>query len=889
MTKLCRLAWLMMAFAVGISVAPREAAAQAANRGRLIVTVTDATGGILPTADVRIVGLENATKATPVPPAKTDTNGILAVPNLVLGRYSIEVEFSGFDKAIVKEVRVRAGENRQTVVLQLKTLSDEVTVGQDRQEAAADRGVTFGTALTREQIEALSDDPAELRQQLLDMAGPGATIAIDSFEGGQLPPKSQIRSIRVSRDQFAAENHNAGGIRIDIITQPGSGPLRGSVNTSFYNSALDGKNPLVGQRPPSKNQNFGGYVSGGLIKDKLSFSAELFGGKNSNTPVLTTQTAAGPTYQSAGILATNSNMQFYASADYALTRDQTLRFNANRYTTTGKNQGVGTFNAAERAFSTENTSTGLYMQQTGPLGRRLALNSRLSLSWSDSTSSSVLEAPTIIISQEGTTGGAQRKGGDHSISLSLSSDLDYVRGLHSVRIGVATEHYRYRTDSNSNYLGTYTFESLAAFEAGQPRSYTRRIGDPNVRYTNTQVGIYIQDDIRVRKNLTLSPGLRYELQSLVDDRLNFAPRFGATWAPFKSGKTTLRSSIGVFYDFLFTNTYQQTLQVDGFRQQEVNMFNPSYPDPGALPAAPPVNRYLLGDGQTFPRTLRASFGVAHTFNSRFSAGTVYADTRGTSLLVGHNLNAPVDGVRPDPAFANVIEAVPSGKSRQRSLNSNVSINLAGLTPPSPTGGRLFDWRRGLRAGLNHTIADFKNNTDGAFSVPATNDLDLEWGPGNGDVRHRYGFNFGSNAIRSLNANVNFNWNTAPPLTIRTGLDDNGDLIFNDRPEGVGRNSERTRGQFNSNASFGYQIPLGSRSITSGGGVSISSQGGGLVINQMGMQTVPRYRLTLNVNIQNLLNRPNYSGFSGVMTSRSFLQPVSIQGVRRVNFNVGLSF
>ena len=72
-------------------------------------------------------------------------------------------------------------------------------------------------------------------------------------------------------------------------------------------------------------------------------------------------------------------------------------------------------------------------------------------------------------------------------------------------------------------------------------------------------------------------------------------------------------------------------------------------------------------------------------------------------------------------------------------------------------------------------------------------------------------------------------------------------------------------------------------------MSITSSGGGLVINQMGMQTVPRYRLTLSVNIQNLLNRPNYSGFSGVMTSRSFLQPVSIQGVRRINFNVGLSF
>ena len=65
-----------------------------------------------------------------------------------------------------------------------------------------------------------------LRQQLQDMAGPGAVIKVDSFEGGALPPKAQIRSIRISRDQFAAENHAAGGIFIEIITQPGLGPIR---------------------------------------------------------------------------------------------------------------------------------------------------------------------------------------------------------------------------------------------------------------------------------------------------------------------------------------------------------------------------------------------------------------------------------------------------------------------------------------------------------------------------------------------------------------------------------------------------------------------------------------------------------------------------------------
>ena len=85
-----------------------------------------------------------------------------------------------------------------------------------------------------------------------------------------------------------------------------------------------------------------------------------------------------------------------------------------------------------------------------------------------------------------------------------------MRGIHSLRTGLQLDGGSYHSDDSTNYLGTYTFESLAAFRAGTPRSYTLRIGDPNIDYSNVQAGVYLQDDIRVRKNLTLSPGIRYE-------------------------------------------------------------------------------------------------------------------------------------------------------------------------------------------------------------------------------------------------------------------------------------------------------------------------------------------------------------------------------------------
>ena len=133
------------------------------------------------------------------------------------------------------------------LVLPLKGMTEGVVVGRDARDVATDRTLTFGSVLTQEQIQALSDDPDEMRRQLQEMS-PDAVIKVDSFEGQQLPPKAQIKSIRISRDQFAAENHSAFS-SIDIITQPGIGPLRTSMGGNFYDSSMDGKNPLVNARP----------------------------------------------------------------------------------------------------------------------------------------------------------------------------------------------------------------------------------------------------------------------------------------------------------------------------------------------------------------------------------------------------------------------------------------------------------------------------------------------------------------------------------------------------------------------------------------------------------------------------------------------------------------
>src|SRR5919106_2355899 len=246
---------LMMNFVVLLFVGIFSPAAHAqAPNGTLNVTVVDATGAVISGATVTVVGVDEANKSVTPEPIKTSDKGIATIPRLIPGRYAVQAEFPGFETRKLPDVRVRNGNNNQVVLLAIEGVKQAVVVEQNRQQAAADpRGPSFGTTLTREQLEALSDDPDVLRQQLQEMAGPGAVIRVDSFEGGALPAKSQIRSIRISRDQFAAEFHAAGGVNIEIITQPGAGPIRMGLNYRMIGDGLSGRSPFVPVRGPESN------------------------------------------------------------------------------------------------------------------------------------------------------------------------------------------------------------------------------------------------------------------------------------------------------------------------------------------------------------------------------------------------------------------------------------------------------------------------------------------------------------------------------------------------------------------------------------------------------------------------------------------------------------
>jgi Carboxypeptidase regulatory-like domain len=322
--------FLVTLFVIAALLSPGAAAAQTATQGadgRLIVTVVDPTGGVIPGAKVTVTSLDGGTKGAPLPPTTTSDKGVTTVEGLLPDRYRIQAEFAGFEIAVLSDVRIRRGDNKHVVVLPLKGVEESVSVTQNAQAAAADqRGNAFKTVLTRQEIENLSDDPAEMAQQLQDLAGGNATIRVDSFAGAPLPPKALIKSIHIVRDAFAAENHSAESEGIDIITQPGQGALAGGLSSRLRDGSMSARSPFVSQKGPERQKSVEGNIGGTLVKGKSSFALSVDGRNAFDTPIIFVALPNGARRSELlDLRHPSTNWSVYGLVDYAVTRDQTLR------------------------------------------------------------------------------------------------------------------------------------------------------------------------------------------------------------------------------------------------------------------------------------------------------------------------------------------------------------------------------------------------------------------------------------------------------------------------------------------------------------------------------------------------------------------------------------
>jgi hypothetical protein len=848
---------------------------------RLRVTVVDPSGAVIVGArvDVRPAATTSSTPGSDAASLLTGSRGDAEFALLEPGRYSVHVESPGFEAYDARDIRLRAGDTNRTVKLAIAKLAETVQVGRDPRERASDaRSDAFATILGQAEINELPDDPDEMEQMLKEMAGPGAVLRVNGFRGGRLPPKDQIAQIRFRRNMFAADAHEPGMVMVDIVTKPGLDSWRGSTNFGFRDAALNARNAFAPTKGDERNERVGVSLNGPLWRKHTSLSASIDG---TNAFDSKTIVAALPTgYYADSVERPLDALNVSARLEHALSATQNLRFEFQRSHTFSDNLGVGDYDLQERAYHQTREQDVFRASLAGSI--RKAMFNELRFQWQadDLSSAASSNAPAVMVLNAFNSGGAQIDGGRSDSIVEVADDLDVAIGRHAIRAGALVEAGRYSTSELRNATGTFTFADLNAYDLGQPTTFTRNAGDPRVSIAQVQSALYVQDDYRAAKSLTLSGGVRQEYQSHVGG-LHLGPRGGFVWSPFRNGKTTVRGGGGIFFDWFDAQVYEQAVQLDGTHQQIVTITQPGYPNPltGGEAIRLPNGRVELAVLDQ-PQLRELNLAVEQQLPGSIRLNTMLIRRRGSSFLRGVNLNVPgPGGVRPDPTAGNVT----SIQSTASSSFDAVSFNLNFARPDR----RIF-------VAANYIFGRSLNDSDSPFSLAAdANDLAAERGPALSDARHRAMGFVNAPLNRRLTLGTSFRVQSALPYNITTGHDDNGDTISNDRPAGVTRNSARGSMLVDVSARLSWRIGFGGPPPPTAGGPQVRIVRAGADTNVLGDMMMgdmtKRYSVELYAQAFNVLNRTNALNFSGVETSPFFGQATAAAPARRIEIGARFSF
>jgi hypothetical protein len=236
----------------------------------------------------------------------------------------------------------------------------------------------------------------------------------------------------------------------------------------------------------------------------------------------------------------------------------------------------------------------------------------------------------------------------------IQETIALVQGKHTLRAGMDLQLIRSRFVDLSDVTGTFRFASPADFLANKPARYQHRFNTGS-ELRNNYAGLFAQDDWRVRPDLTVSFGLRWDNETILRDRNNFSPRLSFAWDPSGKGKTVVRGGYGIFYnrallrtldDFVLTSN-KILVDTDNELAQSL-LFQIQFPR--SLTAKDPlVAQYGVRESDfvrkldpriRIPESYQASLGFEREIGKGFKIEISYVFSRGLHLWRESNANAP---------------------------------------------------------------------------------------------------------------------------------------------------------------------------------------------------------------------------------------------------------
>jgi Carboxypeptidase regulatory-like domain len=764
--------------------------------------VTDPSGATLVGATVLLTTPAGGSMDT-----TTNKDGVYEFKDLPAGIYEVKAVAQGFALFTKSGVAIAAGQpTRLNISLTLEVQQEQVTVNATTTQLDVNPNNNANTiVLQGKDLEALSDDPDDLSAELQALAGPsagpnGGQIYIDGFTGGQLPPKASIREIRINQNPFSAEYDKLGYGRVEIFTKPGTDKLHGQFMVSGTSSAFNARNPFEdlpeGESPPGYHSvQYSGSI-GGAINKKTSFFFNLEQRDLENLNIVSA-TILDPNFNIVPFSAAVSNPQTRTNLsprfDFQLSPNNTLTARYQYFRDSETNDGVGQFNLAETGNNTLETEHTLQVTDTQIIGAHVIEEVRFQYVRDDTATKPVNPGTSVNVGGAFTGFGS---GGLNNTEVESRYEFQNITywnyGKHAWKFG---GRLRYSGDENtntSNFLGQFSFDSIQQYQAflqsgiGTPTYYSQTVGTPTVSASVLDLGIFAQDDWKVRQNVTISYGLRVETQDNLGNKANFAPRLGFAWGIGGNAKNppkfVLRGGFGMFYDRFTYSLLLEQERLNGTLQQQYLIPNPTFylsatpltqEQLAMLPAGTSVPTiyasnpnlhapYVIQSGLTLERQLTKSANIAVT----------YLNSRGDHQFYTNNINAmdPNNGnLRPlesQYGDQNVFQYQSEGVFKQNQLIVNGTVRMGAKLS-------LFGYYT-----LNYSKGDTSGPT-GFSSNPF--DLQQDYGRSSFDIRNRVFFGGTVGLPRGFRLSPFLIASSGIPFNITTGTDLYGDNLFNSRP------------------------------------------------------------------------------------------------------------
>lgn len=793
-----------------------------ADKGSVRGQVTDPSGAVIPNASVSLTTPDGHTVAT----VTSNAGGSYQVNNLAPGTYIVIANAQGFAPSSSKAISVAAGQSRHfdvSLAIQVEQQQVQVQAEGTTVDTSPDSNAN-AVVIKGKDLDALSDDPDELQNELQALAGPsagpnGGQIYIDGFTGGQLPPKSSIREIRVNQNPFSAQYDRLGYGRIEILTKPGTDKLHGSINVRGTESAFNSANPILNSnlQPGQPKIPFPDYYTyflngniGGSINKNISFFLGAFGRNVQNISVvdavnpITTTDKNNPDYLNETINNPSTRIDISPRFDFALSPSDTLTARYSYTRSVQSNGGVGQYTLPSVGNNTHNVENEIQLSNSWVVNNHVVNDMRFEYTRTRNQQTPLTTDPTISVAQAFTSGG-NNSGTvrDNQDYYELQDYFTASAGRHSLNFGARLRATRDANYTNAGTNGQYTYSDLGNYltdrDNGNFQYYDRyQVTKVNnnqytARVTLFDIGMFYQDDLKVNQRFTFSYGLRWEAQNHINDKNDWAPRISLAYAldggHGKPAKTVLRAGYGWFFQRFgiantfggggstpfFVNTIHHNVPVNGGESnQQIIIQNGLGADTSHQQPLPAPVYFQVDPHFHAANDMQAALGVDRQIGKHITSNVTYLYSQGVHQYFTNNVTAPYFDSSND-TYTNATNLTTPSEN----LYTYQSGGFYRQSELIASGNARF--RRFSLFGF-YVYNNMLSNTGGVNSfLSNAYDPKLDYGRAAQDIHHRFVIFGNVQAPWAVSFSPMLVYNSGTPYNITIGQDLTANNQFNARP------------------------------------------------------------------------------------------------------------